>query len=88
MVIYTVLPADVVLNRSEERHFVELSVGDTVVTVEPVGSGKGRVIRVCSTDPQNYLLRGLQPGDFVPLRGEIAPAEGLSKERPYPFFTD
>ncbi len=83
MVIYTVVPAEAILGRADERHFAELSIGNTVVIVEPVDSGKGRIIRVCSTDPQHYLLPGLQPGDVVPLNTSVSD-KGSANEYHFP----
>lgn len=68
MIYYTVVPMEYVLEEQEdERSLVHAAVNGCPVLVEPLGEGRGRIERILSTDPSQYLTLGLQPGSIVDL---------------------
>ena len=76
MVIYTPLPAEIVLAEDEEeRCFVEVRSGSAILLVEPVSFNKGRIVSMSSTDPQDYIAPGLQPGDIIRLGSLVVDRE-------------
>lgn len=67
MIYYTVIPAEELFDEEEERSMVVASVKGCSVLVEPLGDGRGRIERLLSTDPADYLSGELQPGRVVDL---------------------
>lgn len=63
MLLYTPIPLELVLEGIEpERHFREGVVSGVPVLIEEVSPGRGRLERVLSTDPFDYLDPVLRPG--------------------------
>lgn len=63
MILYTVLPIEVVLEGLEqERGFVDIQLQGLTITVEPVSLEEAVIVRVISTDPRHYLNPQLSPG--------------------------
>lgn len=67
MILYTVVPPELLWEEEAERRFVEVRVGGVLVLAEPQGGSTGRVERVLSTDPGHFLNPSLQPGSIVRL---------------------
>ncbi|MEW6448259.1 MAG: YlzJ-like family protein [Bacillota bacterium] len=66
MVLYTPLPPELVLEGLEpKRHFKEAVIGGIPAVVEEVSTGRGRLVRLLSTDPFDYLNPSLSPGKMV-----------------------
>ena len=71
MILYTTMPLATVLQGLEDLNpsYLEMEVSGTRLVVEGTGLGQGRIVRLLSTDPQDYLNPSLQPGmtiNFVP----------------------
>ncbi len=68
MILYTVLPHEVVLEGlDEKRNFVDIQLEGLTVTVEPVSLEEAVIVRVISTDPLHYLNPQLAPGRKIRL---------------------
>ncbi len=67
MILWTPLPIEAVTEGLEPAPAatMEVRVRGRLVEVAPVGAGAGRVVRLHSTDPQDYLAPSLQPGAVV-----------------------
>lgn len=70
-VLYTPLAPEVVLAGMDQEivPYQELSVGGVKMLVEQAGPNQCRVVRLLSTNPQDYLRAEFQPGtmmNFVP----------------------
>ncbi len=69
MILYTVMPIEEVMQREERRPAIEVRLRGRTVIIEPVSPTQGRIIRLVSTDPQDFLDASLQPGSLVNLWG-------------------
>ncbi|MGE5484534.1 MAG: YlzJ-like family protein [Ignavibacteriales bacterium] len=69
MILYTVMPVEEVMQQDEKRRTIEIRVRGRIIQVEPVSPTEGRVVRVISTDPQDFLDPATQPGSLVSLWG-------------------
>lgn len=68
MILYTPLPMELVLQGMEstpDPKWKETLVDGVPVIVEETSSGRGRVVRLLSTDPYAYLNPNLMPGTEV-----------------------
>ncbi len=70
MVLYTVIPIEDVLNEpGAPAAQAEVAWEGRRLLVEPLQGGVGRVVRLISTDPLDYLDPRWQPGAIVPWPG-------------------
>lgn len=67
--MWTIVPAECVFAGLEERlpEMKEIRRGHVTMLVTPEGVGMGRVQRLISPNPQDYLKPEWQPGALVPL---------------------
>lgn len=65
---WSVIPTDVVFNGEGPQPTREQAVNGVTMMVSDTGSGFGRIERVLSTNPMDYLRPEWQPGQLVPLR--------------------
>jgi len=71
VILYTTMPLETVLQGLEDLHpsYLEMEVSGARVVIEETSLGQGRIVRLLSTDPQDYLNPALQPGmtiNFIP----------------------
>ncbi len=75
MVLYTVYPLETVLEgyASVPSEYLELDYGTGCIVVEPLPPHSGKIVRIISSRPQDYLNPRLQPGSLISfdLRGKI-----------------
>lgn len=74
MILYTTMPLQAVLQGLEDMQpsYLEMEVAGSRLLVEETGLGQGRIVRLLSTDPQDYLNPTLEPGrtiSFMPPQG-------------------
>ena len=63
MVIYSPVPAEFLLSPpAEDRQFKEIPYGEARILTEVVGEGVCKVVRLISSNPEDYLNPDLQPG--------------------------
>ncbi|MFY9371621.1 MAG: YlzJ-like family protein [bacterium] len=84
MILYTTMPLENVYQGLEDMRpsYLEVEMAGTMVVVEPIGLNQGRIVRILSTDPQDYLHPGLQPGRII----NFVPGGGLGCLALLPFF--
>ena len=68
MILYTPMQLELVVEGLEEMkepaaRLVE--IGGVPLIIEDTGSGEGKVVRLLSTDPQDYLRTDLYPGTVI-----------------------
>lgn len=72
MIIYTIAPIEEVLKGFGEesvREVLKVEIGGIPVLVERTSSTSGQILRILSSDPQDFLNPTLQPGTLVHLDG-------------------
>lgn len=63
MILYTPVPVDYLLSLSgKERNFKEIPYGDATIVAEVMEEGTHQVVRVISSNPDDYMNPELQPG--------------------------
>ncbi|CAJ1002498.1 MULTISPECIES: YlzJ-like family protein [Bacillales] len=68
MIFYSVVPMEMVfanMEQVEKRQLRELPLGEATMVVEPTGPYEGRIVRLISPNPQDYLNPRLAPGETV-----------------------
>lgn len=67
-VIYTTYPLDMIFeeqNKEGQFNFQNINYQGIDMQVETLGWNKFRIIRLYSTDPQDYLENDLLPGSII-----------------------
>lgn len=69
MIIYTPIPLELVLegNSDFSPEYQEVERGGFKLLVENLGNQRGKVVRLFSSNPQDYLNPLLQPGEIIKL---------------------
>lgn len=70
MILYTVMPIETVLEGlqpEDRRTFRDVPVGGVRLLVEEMSPGSGRIVRLLSTDPRDFLDPRYQPGSCLRL---------------------
>jgi len=69
MILYTPVPSEVVLDGFfvQAPTPVEVRVGEAILLVEDLGGGWGRVVRLISGNPYDYLKPDWMPGMMIRL---------------------
>ncbi len=74
--MWTIVPDEVLWEGFDEdnREYIELTNANGVLMqIEPIGLNQGRVVRVISSEPNDYWRPECQPGALVDLvGGELA----------------
>ena len=67
MILYTIMPPEVVLEGMNQpvKPPQEIDLGNVKLLVETMGLNQGKVVRLISTDPQDYLNPNFQPGSII-----------------------
>ncbi len=69
--LYTCLPLEQVLenhaaqNVEKDLNYKEINLDDKTLIVEPTGSFEGRLVRLISSNPTDYLNPKFQPGSII-----------------------
>lgn len=73
MILYTPIPLEQVLEGHDKPivNPLEITIEGKQLLVEPVGQGEGRVVRLLSTDPADYLDGRFLPGGKVVFTGSL-----------------
>jgi hypothetical protein len=65
---YTIIPHELLTEGLDaERRFITITRAGLLMQVEPVEAPYARLVRVHSTDPQDYLNPNWQPGSVINL---------------------
>jgi len=63
MVLWTVIPIEMVMaDPYQQPVFEDIEYAGVTVTVEKLGPVQSRIVRLISTDPQDFLREDIQPG--------------------------
>lgn len=67
MMLYTIMPTELVLEGIDQpvKPPQEIDLGNIKLLVETMGFNQGKVVRLISTDPQDYLNPNFQPGSLI-----------------------
>lgn len=68
MILHTVMPLDTVManmEQVEKQELKEISQGHMTMLIEQTGPFEGRIVRLISPDPQDYLNPDCAPGKTV-----------------------
>jgi hypothetical protein len=72
MILYTILPEELIFgdaeidgNQSSEAAPVEIEQGGVRLMVRPLAGGRTEVVRIISTDPQDFMNPQWQPGTIL-----------------------
>ena len=73
MILYTPLPMEQVLEGHDHpvASPLELTIEGKQLLVEPMGNGEGRVVRLLSTDPADFLDQRFLPGGRIVFTGSF-----------------
>lgn len=79
MILYTPIPLEQVLEGHDNPldNLQEITIEGKQVLVESVGNGEGRVVRLFSTDPADYLDGRFNPGRRVVFSGNLVKENNL-----------
>lgn len=68
MILWTIIPMEIVFNGvadDAQPQYEELQYGSARLMVERTGPTQCRVVRIVSTDPNDYLRPEIQPGSTI-----------------------
>lgn len=69
MLLYTPMPLELIMEGSEkERVYHEVEYNGVRLLVEPMDMTSGKIVRIMSTNPQDYLNSSLSPGNIIRYR--------------------
>ncbi len=64
MGLWTIIPAEVIFNNwpIAPTEYAEINYAGTMLITENISPGQYRIVRIMSTNPQDFLRPELQPG--------------------------
>ncbi|MBP1991276.1 YlzJ-like family protein [Paenibacillus eucommiae] len=67
MIYYSVIPSEVIFQGMEDfhPHYEEIQLNGLTMQVEPIGSNQARIVRLISTNPQDYINPRYTPGTMI-----------------------
>ncbi|WP_134686262.1 YlzJ-like family protein [Brevibacillus migulae] len=75
MIMYTTMPLELVfenMDQTEKQSIREISMGAGVtMLVEPISSSEGKIVRLISPNPQDYLNPRYAPGQTISFQPEF-----------------
>lgn len=74
MIIYSTMPAEIIFenfDQMEKTEVREVKMGGITMLVEPTGAYEGKIVRLISPDPQDYLNPSYAPGQTIYFRPEF-----------------
>ncbi len=61
MILYTIYPEEMIFQNTAERKLITMNVDDKIFVMEII-NGQAQIVRLISSDPQDYLNPNWQPG--------------------------
>lgn len=81
MILYTIVPTEEIFTEPDPPQTFEVVRGEMRLLVSAAGGARATVVRVISSNPNDYLNPTLQPGEVIPLdAGDIAPEQAQEGE--------
>lgn len=70
MIIYSPVPIETIFDGYDQMklNYKELQMGHVTMVVEQISNAEGKIVRVISPDPQDYLNPSYQPGTTLSFR--------------------
>lgn len=66
MILYTSMPLEIVLEGMDKTYeYKEIDVGGVKLVVEPMGINQGKIVRLLSSNPQDFLNPNFSPGKII-----------------------
>jgi len=66
MILYTAMPLELVLEGMDRTYnYQEINLDGIKLIIEPMDINHGKIVRLISTNPQDYLNSQLNPGTVV-----------------------
>ena len=75
MIIYSTMPLELIFENFrdvEKQEIEEVQFGAATMMIEPTGKYEGRIIRLISPNPQDYLNPSYAPGQKIYFRPDFA----------------
>lgn len=74
MVYYSIIPGEDIFAEEDEEakeELVELEVDGVTMLINQTGVDKGEIVKIISSNPQDYLNVDYQPGNMVKFEPQI-----------------
>ncbi|QOS99749.1 YlzJ-like family protein [Brevibacterium sp. JNUCC-42] len=71
MIIYSAMPMEIIFanqDQVEKQQIQEIQMGEAVMLVEPISAYEGRIIRLISPNPHDYVNPAYAPGQTLKFR--------------------
>ncbi len=70
MIIYSPVPIETIFDGYDQMklNYRELQMGHVTMVIEQISNTEGKIVRVISPDPQDYLNPRYQPGTTLSFR--------------------
>ncbi len=67
MILYTALPLELIWEGYSEfsPKYEEITKDGQLLLIEPVSFNRGKIVRLISSNPQDYMNPSLQPGEII-----------------------
>jgi len=66
MLLYTAIPLELVLEGIDKTYdYKEIEINGVKLLVEPLDINRSRIVRIMSTNPQDYLNPEFAPGSIL-----------------------
>ncbi|WP_139488921.1 YlzJ-like family protein [Brevibacillus dissolubilis] len=75
MIIYSAMPMELIfanMEQVEKQEIQEIQQGGMTMLVEPTGAYEGRIVRLISPNPQDYLNPSYAPGQKIFFRPSMS----------------
>ncbi|VBB08027.1 Hypothetical protein LUCI_3292 [Lucifera butyrica] len=77
MILWTILPLEMVLDGIDKSPaYEEIEYAGVKAVVEKISAAQYRIVRIVTSDPQNYLRPEFQPGALLTYRPAYADLSG------------
>lgn len=72
MILYTPVPIESVLNQNEDTtyEYFELDYHGVTLVMEPIDSYQAKIVRLISSNPNDYLNPSYTPGNILRFKPE------------------
>jgi hypothetical protein len=74
MIIYSAMPLELIFENFhdvENQQVEEIRIGTATMLIQPTGKYEGKIIRLISPDPQDYLNPSYAPGQKIFFRPDL-----------------
>lgn len=69
MILYTAMPLELVLEGIDRKYdFKEIDYNGIKIIIEPLDINHGKIVRIISSNPRDYLNDKLSPGTIIEFR--------------------